>query len=65
MRRLDRRVPYVVALAAGALVVSACSSGGGGGGGGGDGKSDGPGEDKTVSSNYSIGGAVDAAGPAP
>ncbi|EME96771.1 ABC transporter substrate-binding protein [Streptomyces mobaraensis NBRC 13819 = DSM 40847] len=65
MRRHDRRAPYAVALAAGALVVSACSSGGGGGGGGGDGKSEGPGEDKTVSANYSIGSAADAAGPAP
>ncbi|MFI0737065.1 ABC transporter substrate-binding protein [Streptomyces sp. NPDC021100] len=64
MRRHDRRAPYAVALAAGALVVSACSSGGGGGGGG-DAKSEGPGEDKTVSANYSIGTAADAAGPAP
>ncbi|MEV4437997.1 ABC transporter substrate-binding protein [Streptomyces sp. NPDC049577] len=52
-----------VALAAGALVLSACSSGGGGGGGGAT--SQGPGEDKNKSSNYSIGGKDDSTGPAP
>ncbi|MFD0382640.1 hypothetical protein ACFQ2B_10380 [Streptomyces stramineus] len=50
------------ALAAGALVLAACSSGGGGGGGD---KSQGPGEDKTKSSNYSIGTKEDSTGPAP
>ncbi|MEU4208778.1 ABC transporter substrate-binding protein [Streptomyces sp. NPDC026206] len=53
-----------VALAAGALMLSACSSGGGGGGGG-DKESQGPGEDKTGSANYSIGTKADSAGPAP
>ncbi|MFE0041734.1 ABC transporter substrate-binding protein [Streptomyces albireticuli] len=49
--------------AAGALVLTACSGGGGGGGGGG--KSEGPGEDKTKASNYSLGTKEDSAGPAP
>ncbi|MFI9719065.1 ABC transporter substrate-binding protein [Streptomyces sp. NPDC052396] len=52
-----------VAIAAGALVLSACSSGGGGGGG--DKKSAGPGEDKNVSSNFSLGTKDDSTGPAP
>ncbi|QSY52368.1 ABC transporter substrate-binding protein [Streptomyces griseocarneus] len=47
----------------GGSALSACSGGGGGGGGGG--KSQGPGEDKTTSANYSIGTKADSAGPAP
>ncbi|MBO0654865.1 ABC transporter substrate-binding protein [Streptomyces triculaminicus] len=61
--RKDRARLTAVALTAGALVLSACSGGGGGGGGGG--KSQGPGEDKTTSANYSIGTKADSAGPAP
>ncbi|KNB51768.1 ABC transporter substrate-binding protein [Streptomyces caatingaensis] len=49
------------ALAAGALVLTACSSGGGGGGT----RGEGPGSDKNVSSNYTIGTAADSKGPAP
>ncbi|MEU7132163.1 ABC transporter substrate-binding protein [Streptomyces sp. NPDC046261] len=55
---------WAVALTAGALALSACSSGGGGGGDGGK-ESQGPGEDKTRSANYSIGTEADSAGPAP
>ncbi|GHG57844.1 ABC transporter substrate-binding protein [Streptomyces griseocarneus] len=61
--RKDRARLTTVALAAGAVVLSACSSGGGGGGDGG--KSQGPGEDKTTSANYSIGTKADSTGPAP
>ncbi|MEX2983431.1 ABC transporter substrate-binding protein [Streptomyces sp. C36] len=61
--RKDRARLTAVALTAGALALSACSGGGGGGGGGG--KSQGPGEDKTTSANYSIGTKADSAGPAP
>ncbi|MEU5048303.1 ABC transporter substrate-binding protein [Streptomyces sp. NPDC021096] len=55
---------WAVALAAGALTLSACSSGGGGGGDGGK-ESQGPGEDKTTSAHYSIGTKADSTGPAP
>ncbi|WP_116213705.1 ABC transporter substrate-binding protein [Streptomyces olivoreticuli] len=61
-RRSGARLSTAVALAAGALVLSACSSGGGGGGGG---KDEGPGTDKNKSSNYSVGTKADSAGPAP
>ncbi|MEU1373412.1 ABC transporter substrate-binding protein [Streptomyces triculaminicus] len=61
--RKDRARLTAVALTAGALALSACSGGGGGGGGGG--RSQGPGEDKTTSANYSIGTKADSAGPAP
>ncbi|MFD7237534.1 ABC transporter substrate-binding protein [Streptomyces syringium] len=62
-RSSRRRAPLVAtALAAGALVLSACSDGGGGSGGD---KDSGPGDDKTTASNYSIGTKADSAGPAP
>lgn len=53
----------VVALAAGALVLSACSDGGGSGGKKGDGGATGP--DKNKAANYRIGNAADSTGPAP
>ncbi|WP_414168052.1 ABC transporter substrate-binding protein [Streptoverticillium reticulum] len=58
-----RALRTAVVLAAGALVLSACSSGGGGGGGATD--SAGPGQDKNVAANYSLGTAADSTGPAP
>ncbi|MER5883472.1 ABC transporter substrate-binding protein [Streptomyces sp. NPDC001941] len=60
---LSRGRLAAVALATGALLLSACSSGGGGGGGGkGEGAT---GPDKNKAGNYRIGNAADSKGPAP